>query len=87
MNSWTKVPAKWFSINERATAVGLVTLANLVGTALSMLLTPILTEQMPIPTVQLIFGGLPPLPRCYSSSSRVSIHSHHPAHPGWKSDP
>ena len=58
MNSWTKVPAKWFSINERATAVGLVTLANLVGTALSMLLTPILAEQMPIPTVQLIFGGL-----------------------------
>jgi MFS family permease len=58
MNSWTKVPAKWFSINERATAVGLVTLANLVGTALGMLLTPILTEQLSIPTVQLIFGGV-----------------------------
>jgi MFS family permease len=58
MNAWTKVPAKWFSINERATAVGLVTLANLVGTALGMLLTPILTEQLPIPTVQLIFGGV-----------------------------
>src|SRR4030065_821705 len=24
MNAWTKVPARWFSINERATAVGLV---------------------------------------------------------------
>jgi MFS family permease len=58
MNAWTKVPAKWFSINERATAVGLVTLANLVGTALGMLLTPILTEQLSIPTVQLIFGGM-----------------------------
>jgi MFS family permease len=58
MNSWTKVPAKWFSINERATAVGLVTLANLVGTALGMLLTPILSEQFSIPTVQLIFGGV-----------------------------
>lgn len=58
MNSWTKVPAKWFSIDERATAVGLVTLANLIGTALGMLLTPILTEQLPIPTVQLIFGGM-----------------------------
>jgi MFS family permease len=58
MNSWTKVPAQWFSINERATAVGLVTLANLVGTALGMLLTPILSEQFSIPTVQLIFGGV-----------------------------
>jgi MFS family permease len=58
LNAWTKVPANWFSINERATAVGLVTLANLVGTALGMLLTPILTEQMSIPTVQLIFGGV-----------------------------
>ena len=57
MNSWTKVPANWFSINERATAVGLVTLANLLGTALGMLLTPILTETLPIPTVQAIFGG------------------------------
>lgn len=56
LNSWTKVPANWFSINERATAVGLITLANLVGTALGMLLTPILTEQMSIPSVQLIFG-------------------------------
>jgi MFS family permease len=58
MNSWTKVPAQWFSINERATAVGLVTLANLVGTALGMLLTPILSEQFSVPTVQLIFGGV-----------------------------
>ena len=52
MNAWTKVPANWFAINERATAVGLVTLANLVGTALGMMLTPILTETLSIPTVQ-----------------------------------
>jgi MFS family permease len=58
MNAWTKVPAKWFAIDERATAVGLVTLANLVGTALGMLLTPILMEQFSIPTTQLIFGGV-----------------------------
>jgi len=58
LNAWTKVPAQWFAIEERATAVGLVTLANLVGTALGMVLTPILTETMPIPTVQLIYGGL-----------------------------
>ena len=58
LNAWTKVPANWFGIEERATAVGLVTLANLVGTALGMVLTPILTETMSIPTVQLIYGGI-----------------------------
>jgi MFS family permease len=58
LNAWTKVPANWFAIEERATAVGLVTLANLVGTALGMVLTPILIESMPIPTVQLIYGGV-----------------------------
>ena len=40
LNAWTKVPANWFAIEERATAVGLVTLANLVGTAFGMVLTP-----------------------------------------------
>jgi MFS family permease len=58
LNAWTKVPAQWFSIEERATAVGLVTLANLVGTALGMILTPILTETMSIPSVQLLYGGI-----------------------------
>ncbi len=58
MNAWTKVPANWFAFDERATAVGLVTLANLLGTAIGMVLTPILTEQLSIPTVQLIYGGV-----------------------------
>lgn len=58
LNAWTKVPANWFSIKERATAVGLVTLANLVGTALGMVLTPILIEHISIPDVQLIYGAV-----------------------------
>lgn len=58
LNAWTKVPAQWFGIHERATAVGLVTLSNLVGTALGMVLTPLLIETFPIPTVQLIYGGI-----------------------------
>lgn len=58
LNAWTKVPANWFSIDERATAVGLVTLSNLIGTALGMVLTPILVKAMPIPSVQLIYGAL-----------------------------
>lgn len=58
LNAWTTVPAKWFPVESRATAVGLVTLANLVGIALGMVLTPILIETMPIATVQLIYGGI-----------------------------
>jgi len=56
LNAWTTVPAKWFNTEFRATAVGMVTLANLVGTALGMVLTPILIESMSIPKVQLIYG-------------------------------
>lgn len=56
LNTWTKVPANWFAIEERATAVGIVTLGSLVGTALGMVLTPILTESMSIPNTQLIYG-------------------------------
>ncbi|MCV2392957.1 MFS transporter [Actinotalea sp. M2MS4P-6] len=58
LNAWTTVPAKWFPVGGRATAVGLVTLANLVGTALGMVLTPVLIESMSIPTVQLIYGAV-----------------------------
>jgi MFS family permease len=58
LNAWTKVPANWFAVSERATAVGLVTLANLVGTALGLVLTPILTETIALPTVQLLYGAI-----------------------------
>jgi len=56
LNSWTKVSALWFPSNERATAVGLLTLANLLGAALGQVLSPILTESVPISTVQLYYG-------------------------------
>jgi len=58
LNAWTKMPAQWFSIEERATAGGLITLSHLVGTALGMVLTPVLIEQYSIPAVQLIYGGI-----------------------------
>ncbi len=57
LNAWTKVPALWFPPGERATAVGLVTLANLLGTALGMVLTPELSAGMGISRVQLAYGG------------------------------
>ncbi|HDD61406.1 MAG TPA: MFS transporter [Chloroflexi bacterium] len=58
LNAWTTIPAKWFPVKSRATAVGLITLANLVGTALGMVLTPMLVETMSISNVQLIYGGI-----------------------------
>ena len=77
LNAWTKVPARWFSIEERATAVGLVTLANLVGTALGMVLTPILIESISIPTVQLIYGGI----AAFSAALFVILAREHPPTP------
>jgi len=57
LNAWTTVPAKWFPANQRATAVGIVTLANLVGTAIGMVVTPILVEGgMAINNVQMLYG-------------------------------
>lgn len=57
LNSWTTVAAKWFAVDQRATAVGLITLANLVGTAAGMVLPPMLMENgMSVPFFQLIFG-------------------------------
>jgi MFS family permease len=58
LNAWTTVPAKWFPAESRATAVGLVTLANLIGTALGMVLTPLLIEILSISSVQLIYGSI-----------------------------
>jgi MFS family permease len=58
LNTWTKVPANWFALEERATAVGMVTLASLVGTALGMVLTPIIMESLSISTIQLYYGGI-----------------------------
>jgi len=57
LNAWTKFPAAWFPARERATAVGLITIANIVGTALGLILTPMLMESMDIARIQLIYGA------------------------------
>ncbi len=57
LNSWTTMPAKWFPQDQRATAVGMITLANLIGTALGMVVPPMMTESgMGIDRVQFLFG-------------------------------
>jgi MFS family permease len=59
LNAWTKVPANWFSIRERATAVGLITLSSLLGVAVGMALTPVLMDGgWGIPSIQLFYGAL-----------------------------
>lgn len=59
LNAWTTIPAKWFPKDERATIVGLITLANLIGTGIGMALTPILYEGgMDIAFIQVIYGAV-----------------------------
>jgi len=59
LNSWTKVAAHWFGLEERATAVGLATLASLLGVAIGEAVPPILLDGgMAINTQQFLFGGI-----------------------------
>jgi sugar phosphate permease len=57
LNAWTTLSGHWFARSQRATAVSLVTLANLVGTGVGMALTPVLVHSMSIGTVQLWYGA------------------------------
>lgn len=56
LNITTKVPANWFPVSERATAAGLLTMAQYVGFALAMVLSPMLAERGGIPAVLWVFG-------------------------------
>jgi len=56
LNAVTKVAARWFPIEERATASGFGSLAMYLGILAGMLLTPFLSLQMGIPNTLLIYG-------------------------------
>jgi MFS family permease len=58
LNAWTKVAAHWFAESERATAVGLVTLANLLGIAAGMLASPALSAALSIGAAQYVYAGI-----------------------------
>jgi MFS family permease len=58
LDAWTKVPANWFAPRERATAVGLITLASMLGIAVGMILSPVLADAMSIASLQLVYGGI-----------------------------
>ncbi len=58
LNISTKVPANWFPIEERSTATGILTMAQYVGFAVPMVVTPILAEDMGIPHVLKVFAAI-----------------------------
>jgi MFS family permease len=57
LNAWTKVAAHWFAEGERATAVGLITLSNLLGIAAGMLASPALTASLSIGAAQYVYAA------------------------------
>jgi MFS family permease len=57
LNAFTTLAARWFSINERATASGLATVAMFIGIGVGMVATPPLILSFGIPTTQLIYGA------------------------------
>ncbi len=56
LNSLTKVAARWFPIQERATASGLGSLAMYLGIVVAMMLTPFLVLQTGINNTLFIYG-------------------------------
>lgn len=56
LNAVTTVAARWFPIQERATAAGLGTLAMYLGIVIALVLTPYLTIQSQISGMLLIYG-------------------------------
>ena len=55
MNAISTVAAKWFPIQERATASGLVLVASFIGIAIGQVTSPMLMLAYNIPTMMLIF--------------------------------
>jgi MFS family permease len=56
LNAITKISARWFPIEERATASGLGTLAMYIGILIGILLTPFLTKGHGINGMLFIYG-------------------------------
>jgi len=57
LNAWTKVPAHWCPENERATAVGIITLSNFLGIIGGMVLTPALAKTLDLSAIQFVYAA------------------------------
>lgn len=58
MNAYSTVAAKWFPLEERATASGLAVVANFIGIALGEVFTPLLFLEFGLPATLLLYGGV-----------------------------
>ena len=56
LNAVSTVAAKWFPIQERATASGLALVAGFIGIAIGQVTSPLLLEQYGMPAMLLTFG-------------------------------
>lgn len=56
LNITTKVPANWFPVSERATAAGILTMAQYVGFALPMVIAPAMAAASGLPNVLMTFA-------------------------------
>lgn len=56
VNAITKVAARWFPVNERATASGIATMAGYLGMVAALSLTPGLTDSYGIGNMLMIYG-------------------------------
>jgi MFS family permease len=56
LNAVSTVAAKWFPIQERATASGLALVAGFIGIAIGQITSPLLIEKYGIPGMLLIYG-------------------------------
>ena len=56
LNAFTKLAAVWFAYEERATAVGLATVASFLGIIIGEVLTPFLVDLYGLRGMQLIYG-------------------------------
>ncbi len=88
LNAITKVAARWFPIQERATASGLGTLAIYLGIFVGLAITPVLTQHSGIGGMLIIYGILavvsmivffgvvrerPPTPPCRADQDERSL--------------
>lgn len=58
LNVTTKVAANWFPFQERATADGILTMAQYLGFAIPMLLSPVLAESVGIAAMLKVFAAV-----------------------------
>lgn len=56
LNAVSTVAAKWFPLDERATAAGLALVAGFIGIGIGQVTSPILVLNYGIPTMQMVFG-------------------------------